>query len=418
MRLTKKQAWSVSRANKRLNIWEGAVRSGKSFASYYRFIKAVCETSSSLPPGTIDTMTGRTLASLKRNAIDPIIDLLGSNNARYEIGKQIFYIFDKKVHTFGANDERAASKIQGSTIRKSFGDELTLWPESFWRMHDTRLSLDESQFFGACNPDAPKHFLKTDYLDRWTELDLATFHFDLTDNLKPHGALTQAYIDNIIKNFGNTLWGLRLIKGLWAIAEGAIYDFFTEEENTILHCPIATSRVLSIDYGTTNPLAALLLGMNALASPKIWAEHEYYYDSRKEQRQKTDSEYADELIEFCSIHLGSNWRNRLTYTIIDPSAASFKVELSKRDFPGIMDADNSVSDGIRLKASMLKSRQYAIHVACRKYIEEFFNYRWNSKILTNDTPIKSNDHLQDAGRYAIQTLFGGKFVDYDILSLL
>jgi hypothetical protein len=118
MELTKKQKESIAKSNSRLNIWEGSVRSGKSFAVYFRFIKAICENSKKMPAGTIDIAIGKTLASLKRNVVDPIIDIVGQQNAYYLSGKQELWIFDRPVHVFGANDERSVSKIQGSTVRK------------------------------------------------------------------------------------------------------------------------------------------------------------------------------------------------------------------------------------------------------------------------------------------------------------
>ena len=39
MTLSKKQIDSINESNARINIWEGAVRSGKTYASLWRFLK-------------------------------------------------------------------------------------------------------------------------------------------------------------------------------------------------------------------------------------------------------------------------------------------------------------------------------------------------------------------------------------------
>lgn len=410
MRLTDKQKWSIRSATKRLNIWHGSVRSGKSYAAMLKFIQVMGSISSKKDPGVIDVVCAKTLATLERNVINPIIDLVGKQCAAYARGRQEFKLFDQVLSCFGANDERSGDKLRGTTIRKSFGDELTLWPESFFKMLDTRLSLDDSAFYGTTNPDAPKHYIKEAYIDKHASLDIKTFHFVIKDN----PTLTDRYINALANNFTG-LYKQRFIHGLWSAPDGLIYDFFTEDENVIVRTPQPIYSALSIDYGTVNPFAAILMGINRFTKPMIWAEDEYVHDSRIAQYQKTDKEYVTDLIAFMESKRGEFWREHLHYTIIDPSAASFKVELEKANFPNITNADNDVDNGIRLVSSMLKARDYAIHERCKYYIGEMGLYRWDNKILTADKPLKLFDHSQDAGRYGVKTLFSGKIVDYDIL---
>lgn len=411
--LTKKQKWAFRKSTARLNIWDGSVRSGKSYNCNFRFIKAVSEEKTINSPGSIDAAIGKTLGALKRNVINPIIELVGTKNARYYVGKQEFHLFGKIIHTFGANDERSIGKIQGATIRKCIGDELTLWPESFFKMLDTRLSMKESQLFGNTNPGAPNHYLKKEYLDRVKSINLKSFHFTIDDNT----TLDPEYINAMKLNFSG-LWYNRYILGLWSLAEGAIYDFFSDF-NTIVVCPQATYYFLAIDYGTNNPFACILFGVNRFSTPMVWAEREYYYDSKKHQSQKTDSEYSYDLECFCKEHLGDTWKSKIKRTILDPSASSFEQELKNKRFPGVTHAVNDVQDGLRFKASMLKSGKYAISIKCKKYIESFYSYLWDSKkqLLGIDSPLKVDDHLQDAGRYGIVTEFwDNKFVDYNAMT--
>ena len=172
-----KQRWSMKRATARLNIWEGSVRSGKTVATNTQFIKTLPKASKN---GEI-FLIGKTLDSLKRNIINPMYNLVGDDLVHYP-GKREVHLWDRVIYTVGANDERAVGKIQGATIALCLGDEIALWPESFWVMLDSRLSLDTSQLLGTTNPDNPKHFLKKLYLDRKGELDLNSFHFKLDDN--------------------------------------------------------------------------------------------------------------------------------------------------------------------------------------------------------------------------------------------
>lgn len=407
-----KQKWSIRRALSRLNIWDGSVRAGKTVSVNYRFLSALGESKRGCPPDAIDIMVGKTIGSLKRNIINPLCDLLG-NDAHYYPGKGELHIFDDIVYTIGANDERAVGSIQGSTVRKALGDELTLWPESFFRMLDSRLSLDSSQLFGSTNPGPPGHYLKKDYLDRKAQLDLSSFHFILDDNI----FLSRKYVEAIKKNYVG-LWYKRYILGLWCAAEGAIFDFFEEDEHTIVKWPKAQYYILSVDYGTSNPFAALLMGVNHNTKPKIWAEREYYFDSVKKQRQKTDYEYSLDLKDFVTEYLGKYWKSKLRKVYLDPSAESFEVQLNHDGFLGVTHADNSVEDGLRNKATMLKNGDYAISVYCPNYIEEMYGYSWDEKQSEKgkDMPKKVNDHCCDAGRYGVQSEFGGSGV-LDLVAL-
>ena len=44
------------------------------------------------------------------------------------------------------------------------------------------------------------------------------------------------------------------------MAEGAVYDCFDRTENIVSELPKMREYYVGIDYGTTNPLCALLIG--------------------------------------------------------------------------------------------------------------------------------------------------------------
>jgi hypothetical protein len=54
-------------------------------------------------------------------------------------------------------------------------------------------------------------------------------------------------------------------------------------------------RLIAIDYGTTNPMVFLDIYDDGHT---FWVVREYYWDSLVEMRQKTDAEYADDLVDF------------------------------------------------------------------------------------------------------------------------
>lgn len=386
--LSAKQKLSLVESHARINIWEGAVRSGKTHVSLWRFIEELIHG----PHGDYAVIS-RTFDSFKRNILPLLTSMIGAD-ARYYAGKREMSIWGKTCHIIGADDQRAEHKVRGSTFMGSYVDEATIIPESVFKMLVSRCAMKGAKIFATTNPDSPFHWLKRDYLDG--NPDVKSWAFRLEDNPE----LTPQEREYLRRQYKG-LWYQRFIEGRWVQAEGSIYDFFDES----LHCidfPQSTAKeyFVGVDYGTTNPCAFVLVGYNPDRYPNLWVEKEYYFDSRKAQRQKTDLEYASDLINFTN-----GYSVRSIY--VDPSAASFKLELLRNGVQGVVDAENEVNDGIRLLSQFLTQGTLKITRGCRNLIQEFCSYVWDNKSLTLgvDKPLKENDHLLDALRYCIYTHF-------------
>ena len=398
-----KQRDSIINSNSRLNIWEGAVRSGKSFGSLIRWLEYIQHA----PAGNL-VMTGKTATTIKHNIVDELCNLVDMD-ARYYVGKGELTLWGRRIYLIGASDDRAEQKIRGSTFAGAYMDEISITPESFFTMLLSRLSVPDSKFFGTTNPDSPFHWLKADYIDRKDELDMAHWHFDLDDN----PSLTDSFKNNLKKEYTG-LWYKRYILGEWCLAEGTIYDFFDERVHTIKFAPdSARYYIVGVDYGTTNATSFVLMGYNPEKYPNIWVEEEYYWDSKVKMRQKTDTEYAVDLANFMG---GRN----IKAVVIDPSAASFRAECTKQGIENLMEADNDVLNGIRFTSKMLANGTVKIMRKCQNLLKEMQTYVWddNSIKLGEDKPKKQNDHGCDALRYALYTYFkpmyeGGKQMDVE-----
>jgi PBSX family phage terminase large subunit len=388
--LSNKQIDSFQQSDARINIFEGPVRAGKSFIGLLRWID-FCRTG---PKGPLVTC-GRTDKTIKRNIITPLQELVG-DAVKYSIGKGEVQMFDRIMYVIGANDDRAEAKIRGSEFAGALIDELTLLPENFCKMLLSRLSIPKAKLFASTNPDSPFHWVKTDLIDRQEELNCKVFSFDIDDN----PALGEEY-KNELKREYQGLWYKRYIEGLWVMAEGAVYDFFDEEHHVIDYPKSqAQSYIVGVDYGTTNPCVFVLIGYDPSSYPNMWLEKEYYYDSKKTMRQKSDYEYAKDLIDFLDgIHVDAIY--------IDPSAASFKQELRRNGVQNIRDAVNDVVPGIRYQGQLLTNGTYKICSNCTETIKEYTNYVWDGKASARgeDRPVKQHDHTKDAERYALYTHF-------------
>jgi PBSX family phage terminase large subunit len=401
MRLSKKQVDSISRSTSRLNIWEGAVRSSKTWGTLIRWLRYL-----PIAPKEDLLIIGRTERSAVRNIIRPMQQLIG-DECQWFPGKGECYIFGRCHYVIGASDERAEGKIRGMSAGGALCDEITLWPESFWVMLLSRLSPDNAQLFGSTNPDNPYHFLKKEYINRVHELDMSLFSFKLDDN-----PFLSDKFKNALKSEFRGLWYKRFIEGLWVVAEGAVYDFWDENEHTIVRPPaVAKSYAVGVDYGTGNPTAFGLFGINYDAMPCIWMEKEYYYDSQASGRQKDDAEYADDFVKWIG-------NTNVVSVIIDPSAASFKAALKKKRPFVIRDADNSVLDGIRTQARLLCNGSYKLCKCCEHSIMDYGAYLWDKNAMKRgeDKPLKQHDHTKDMERYVLHTLEGPDRLNYERLN--
>ena len=201
----------------------------------------------------------------------------------------------------------------------------------------------------------------------------------------------------------------RYIMGLWAMAEGVIYDMFDPDKHTVDTEALAAAykartghdfwiadKYVSCDYGTQNPTAFLLWQQGA--DKKWYCRREYYYSGRDKGRQKTDAEFSRDLKDW--LHGES-----IRFVVLDPAAASFKAQLEKDGFK-VKKAKNDVLDGIRFVATLLNQGAILIDKNCDNLIKEFASYIWDAKAAEKgeDKPVKEHDHALDAVRYLCMTI--------------
>jgi PBSX family phage terminase large subunit len=330
--------------------------------------------------------------SVQRNVLIELYKFLGWTAPSSKSTETKMY--GRNIYFVGAFDESSVRRIQGSTLSFAYVDEATNIPEPFWTMLLSRLSVKGAQLLATCNPNAPQHWLKKNYIDRAKELDLVTWHFTLDDN----PSLDPIYVENLKKEYTGA-WHARYILGEWAVAQGLVFDSFDHLNVFDKDYDSPNFYVASLDYGTVNPTACHIAAVSPKQWPQIRIEKEYYYDSRKTGRSKTDSELADDIKNFLSWY-------PIRALYIDPAAASLKLELAHRNIP-VMNANNDVLFGIKLMSKFIANKNLVIKKECVNLIEQCQSYQWDSKAADRgeDKPIKINDHGVDSCRYLCASTF-------------
>ena len=384
-----KQADVMLNADARWNILYGATRSGKTHISYDLLLKRM----RTQPPGEC-LLIGKTERTLKRNVLNPMRERFGEKYVSRVYGDGEISLFGRHCYVIGANDERAVTKIQGMGLVYAYGDEVTTWPQSFFEMLKSRLDKPGAKFDGTCNPEGPYHWLKKDFLDKADELNLKYWHFTLDDN----PFLDEEFVQSLKREYSG-VWYQRYILGRWVMAEGVIYDMFSESDHVVKKLPKMKKRWVGVDYGTTNPTVFLLLGLGA--DDNLYVISEWSWDSKEKGRQMTDKEYSEAFRKWC-------FKNQVvpSSVFVDPSAKSFMLQLNRDGVRRVIAADNSVEDGIRVVSSLLGMNRLFVHESCKGVIEEFHAYVWDEKAQERgeDKPVKANDHRMDALRYGIYSM--------------
>ena len=385
-------------------IADGAIRSGKTVCMSLSFIMWAMQRFK----GQNFAMCGKTIGSFRRNVLFwlklmlksrgyRVVDHRSDNLVEISRGKVTNYFY-----IFGGKDERSQDLIQGITLAGVFFDEVALMPESFVNQATGRCSVDGSKYWFNCNPDGPYHWFKQGWIDEAKKKNLIVLHFTMEDNLSLSEQIKARY-----RSMYSGVFYKRYILGLWAMAEGIIYDMFDIDRHVkkvvdFARLLIDGGRYVSIDYGTQNAMVFLL--WNKGIDKKWYCTREYYYSGRDKGKQKADSQYADDLEKWLE-------GTPVKAIIVDPSAASFITELNNRGYK-TMKADNDVEDGIRLVSTLLNTEKIAFSQSCINTIKEFASYIWDPKAADRgeDKPIKQHDHAMDAVRYFCYTILNNKTI--------
>lgn len=391
-------------------IADGSIRAGKTVAMAVSFIIWAMDTYD----GQNFAMCGKTVGSFRRNVwkwLKPVLLVRGYQLEESRTENLIVIAKDERInyfYVFGGRDESSQDLIQGITLAGLYCDEVTLMPESFVNQATGRCSVEGAKMWFNCNHDSPMHWFLLRWIEKRDEKRLLHLHFLMDDN----PSLSEAVRERYRTTYSGVFYS-RFILGEWVMAQGAIYRdawdddellFDDEKLEYLLRNLHIMKRSITIDYGTVNPMVYLDVLDDGT---DLWFIREYYWDSRAEQREKDNSQYAGDLLEFVrGVEL---WPSNV---VIDPSAASFKIELRNRGLHAketveTINADNDVIEGIRKVNTLMTRRKIHFYKGLTHTIKELKAYVWDDKALQNsgkEKPIKVADHCPDAVRYYVSTI--------------
>lgn len=394
--------------------------------------------------------TGKSLACLFRIHLtalhNPGIRCLIARKTAVSLGSTTLVTFENKVAAqalraglvrwFGGSPREAAAyrytngsvvvvggldkpeKIMSSEYDLVFCDEATELTLTDWESIGTRLrhgKLSWQQQIAACNPVHPTHWIKQRANEGRLTLH-TSLHRDNPAYVNADGSLTPQGADYMDKLDALTgVRRLRLRDGLWAAAEGLVYDGWDPSVHLIDRLPAGHERWTrwwSVDFGYTNPFVL-----------QCWAEDGdgrlYLY--REIYKTKTLVEdHAKHILRI--VAPGGRWLEPKPRAVICDHDAEDRATLERHLGMGTSAAHKSVSDGIQAVQSRFKAagdgraRLFLVRGAlverdreleqAKKPLcteDEIAGYIWDAKDgkAAKEAPVKENDHGCDAMRYMV-----------------
>lgn len=171
------------------------------------------------------------------------------------------------------------------------------------------------------------------------------------------------------------------------------------------------------DYGQQNATTYQAFGLD-MYRRKFTGLTEYYHSGRDTGRQRSPSDYAQDLIELMEdIHRDSG--ARAFYIYLDPSAKGLQEEIRRAVRSTslnysvlIRDAENDVALGISRVQKTLAFEVMTIAPEQKNLTREMGLYQYDKKSIEKgkEIPVKEDDHCCDAMRYAVMGAW--KYIKY------
>ncbi|HSQ88170.1 PBSX family phage terminase large subunit [Romboutsia sp.] len=368
--------------NPKILICSGAKRAGKTYVLSLIFIWHVAKYKDM---NLSFILGGTSQASLRRNVINDLEVLL---NREIKLSKDnSFELFGNKIYCFHGANSDAFKQMRGFTSAGAFLNEATTLHDSFVKEAISRCSYEGARIYMDTNPENPTHTVKIDYVDKDGQrlsngqLNIKAFNFTLYDNT----FLNREYVESIEASTPSGMFFDRDILGVWVASEGVVYKDFNKDTHYIKTIDDIKFKkyFAGVDWGYEHHGSIVVCGEDY--------EGNYYLIKEIARQHKEIDFWVDEAKKIKSMH-GD-------ITFYCDSARPEHVQRFRREGIQARNADKSVLSGIEVVSKLLKSNKlFVVENEVDLFKTEIYNYVWHSG---KDEPVKTNDDVLDALRYAL-----------------
>ncbi len=247
MILSEKQKEFINNANHRYNIKIGARRSGKTYLDIlFTIPNRLLERKNK---EGLNVILGVSQGTIERNVLKPLRDKYGENLVSSINSKNIAVLFGQEVYCLGAEKVSQVAKLQGTSIKYCYGDEIAKWNKEVFIIVQSSMDKKYSCFDGALNPESKTHWFKKEFLDtiKAKKLDVYVQHYTIFDNK----FLPKIVVENLCKEYQGTVYYNRYILGQWCNAEGIIFKQIADDKDRFITKQVQLNSFISIgiDWG-------------------------------------------------------------------------------------------------------------------------------------------------------------------------
>ena len=367
-------------------IIEGPAETGKTLAACWKIHAVACKypkAQLAIVRKVYRDMHGTVLQTYNNVIEGAPIEIYGGSKA-----EQYRYANGSIVWVGGMDNPGKVLSSERDLIYVNQAEELLL---SDWETMTTRTTgrgsvVKHPQLVGDANPGGSLHWI----LERAKAGSLRLIksrHHDNPTLYDEDGKLT--FQGERSMGILQALTGVRrkrLYEGIWATAEGAVYDTFNSDVH-VKNRDVGEFKYwgIAVDEGYTNPAVILLIGIDNDNRQYI---HREFYKTRQLQSDVV------ETIRDWSAEFG------VSLIAVDSSAASLLADIRNAGMVA-KGAKGRVIDGINIVQDLLKVQddnrpRLTVDPSCIYTINEFESYVWKPE---KDLPVKENDHSMDAIRY-------------------
>lgn len=366
-------------------INHGAKRSGKTVVDNDLFLFELRRAKRNAAAAGIQNpqyiLAASDLGSVHRNILN---ELSGKYGLEFQFDKyNRFSLFGVQVCCFGHSKINDLGRIRGMTAWGAYINEASMANEEVFDEIKDRCSGDGARLLMDTNPDRPDHWLKRDYIDRADGKIIVEYSWKLDDNT----FLTDRYRDSIKASTPSGMFYDRAINGAWASADGMVYPDFDQTVHYISLSQVPVDKIVrwfvGVDFGWEHYGAFVLIGKTE--------DGRYYLV----QEWAAQHQHIDRWVEIaCSIKA----QRGDIHFYCDGARPDYVQELRKAGIQAIY-ARKDVVAGISEVASLYKQRRlFIVQENAPRFAQEIYGYVWKPGA---DEPVKINDDVQDAVRYAI-----------------
>lgn len=385
MIISDKQKEFIREAHHRYNLKVGARRCGKTYLdNLYTIPKRIIERKGL---DGLNVILGVSKGTIERNVLQPLRQIYGNGLVTTINSQNIAILFGEEVYCLGAEKVNQVSKIQGTSIKYCYGDEVAKWSQEVFIMVQASLDKPYSCFDGALNPENQSHWLKRDFLDQVEEkgLDVYVQHYTIFDN----PFLSKEFVDNLCKEYEGTVYYNRLILGQWCNAEGIIYRQFADNPNLFIKDKAVDSEgnpinflivSIGIDYGANTSTTRFICNGLTPFFKQSWALKE-----RKIEGVYTPEKLYEEFVKFYYDII--NEYGKVTHCYADYGALGqvltfgLNRHLQQHNIPlRVQDClKGRIVDRIQLDCHLFGTGRKFILKECKDLVEAYKQALWDDK---------------------------------------